>query len=102
MEQFPMTMTLSRHSGEQQQFLFRRCDEADLPEFMALQKKISDAVNDPEIYSSVEESEIREALQEDFCVGVYLDDVLVAFTIMIANRVSPRNYGTYIGYSPEQ
>lgn len=102
MEQFPMTMTLSRHSGEQQQFLFRRCDEADLPEFMALQKKISDEVNDPEIYSLVEEAEIREGLQEDFCVGVYLDDVLVAFTIMIANRVSPRNYGTYIGYSPEQ
>ena len=27
---------------------------------------------------------------------------LVAFTVMIDNRISHRNYGSYVGYSPEQ
>lgn len=101
----PHRITLSRHSGEQKEFILRRCGEADLDEIMTLQRKISDELHNPDIYSLVEEAEILESLEEDYCFGVYdvaADHRLVAFTVMIANRVSHRNYGSYVGYPPER
>lgn len=158
----PHTITLTRHSGEKHTFMIRRCDETNIDEFMALQQKICDEIDDPEIYSLVDREELLESLEHDYCFGVYLEradekrmeeamkhpgascgsdpsvavdaavtsdahaaadapepsDVpessdapepsdgselqLVAFTVMIANRISCRNYGTYIGYTPEQ
>ena len=102
MDNFPKTLTLTRRSGEAQEFLLRQCDESDLYEIVRLQWKIYDAVDDPGIYALVEDDDILESLKEDYCFGVYLDNKLVAFTMMIANRVSDRNYGSYIGYTPEQ
>ena len=43
-----------------------------------------------------------ESLLEDYCFGTYHDDRLIAFTMMIANRISHRNYGTYVGYPEER
>lgn len=130
MEKFPREITLSRHSGEEKQFVIRKCVETDLYDILKLQRKIYDDLSDPGQYALVDEEDILESLKQDFCLGVYQDASerpkkmdwgaffsglrsdsentkgkgphLVAFSMMIVNRVSRRNYGTLVGYTPEQ
>ncbi|MBQ9015637.1 MAG: hypothetical protein IJ109_05890 [Firmicutes bacterium] len=98
----PATVTLSRRSGEERTFLIRRCEETDLFQILMLQQRIAEDLSDPGIYVLVDEEDILESLKKDYCCGVYLDGRIVAFTMMIANRVSPRNYGSYVGYGPQR
>ena len=83
MSDFPKTLTLSRRSGQQ-----------------ICNKTIS--LSKTHIIIKDEAGEIVESLKLDHCYGVYLDDKLVAFTMMIDNRCSVRNYGNLVGYTPEQ
>jgi len=102
MRQFQKTIKITRKNGEEQEFVLRRCDEEDLHDIMHLQSKIFHEVSDPGIYSVVRAEDIIESLKKDYCYGVYLEDQLVAFTMMISNRVSSRNYGSYLGYPPKR
>ena len=99
---YSKTFTLLRHSGQEEQFLIRRCTEADLSDIMNLQLKVYNELAAPELYAIVSEEDIHESLLEDYCYGTYHDGRLVAFTMMIANRISHRNYGTYVGYPEER
>jgi GNAT superfamily N-acetyltransferase len=74
----------------------------NLEDILEFQLKIYDGISDPDIYAVVNGEEIRESLDLDDCFGAYHDGRLVAFTMMIRNRVSHRNYGTYVGYPPER
>ena len=67
-----------------------------------MQQNIDEDLNDPGLYVLVDEEDILESLKLDHCYGVYHEGKLVAFTMMIGNRVSERNYGTYLSYSPEK
>lgn len=96
------TITLSRNSGQEEEFLIRRCTEADLDDVMKLQYKIKESLPDPGLYAVLEEEGVRESLIEDYCFGAYCGGRLAGFTMMVANRVSPRNYGAYIGYPEEK
>lgn len=99
---YPKAITLSRKSGQKEIFLIRRCTEADLFDIMELQRRIYENLPDPGLYALVEEENIYESILEDYCFGTYHHGRLIAFTMMIANRVSHRNYGTYIGYPEER
>ena len=99
---YSKTFTLLRHSGQEEQFLIRRCTEADLLDIMNLQLKVYEGLPDPGLYAIVEEENIHESILEDYCFGAYCEDRLVGFTMKIANRVSYRNYGTYVGYPEER
>ncbi len=99
---FSQIVTLSRSTGQKMDFLIRRCTEADLSDIMKLQLKVYEDMCDPGLYALVSEENIHESLLEDYCFGTYHDDQLIAFTMMIANRVSYRNYGTYVGYPEER
>ena len=99
---YSKSFTLLRHSGQEEEFLIRRCTEADLSDIMNLQQKVYDELAAPELYAIVEEPEIHESLLEDYCYVTYHNGNMVAFTMMIANRISHRNYGTYIGYPEER
>ena len=99
---YSKNFTLLRHSGKEETFLIRRCIETDLSNIMKLQLKVYNELSDPGLYALVSEEDIHESLIEDYCYGTYHDDRLVAFTMMIANRISHRNYGTYIGYPKER
>jgi GNAT superfamily N-acetyltransferase len=98
----PEKITLSRRTGEREEFLIRRCTEEDLSDILDLQLKIYEGIGDPDIYALVDGEEIRESLLMDNCFAVFHGDSLVAYTMMIRNRVSYRNYGTYIGYPEER
>ena len=99
---FPKKITLSRHSGQTMDFEIRRCAESDLEDILDLQLKVYNDLCDPGLYALVGEEDIHESLLEDYCFGTYHDDRLIAFTMMIANRISHRNYGTYVGYPEER
>lgn len=99
---YPKTIILSRSSGQEEEFLIRRCTEADLSDVMALQYKVKESLPDPNLYAVLEEEGVHESLLEDFCFGAYCKGRLIAFTMMVANRVSPRNYGAYVGYPEER
>lgn len=98
----PQTLTLSRRSGQTTDFEIRRCTEEDLNDILTLQLKVYNDLCDPGLYALVGEEEIHESLLSDYCFGTYHDGRLVGFTMMIANRDSHRNYGTYIGYPQER
>ena len=102
MTEYPKTITLSRSTGESMDFVIRRCEEKDLDAILALQLVVFEQLCDQSVYALVGEKEIHESLLEDYCFGTYHDDELVAFTMMIANRISHRNYGTYVGYPEER
>lgn len=99
---YSKTFTLPRKSGETEEFLIRRCTEADLSDIMDLQLKVYNGLCDPGLYAIVGEEDIAESLREDYCYGTYHEGKMIAFTMMIANRVSHRNYGTYVGYPDER
>ena len=99
---YPKAITLSRKSGQEEKFLICRCTEADLFDIMELQRRIYENLPDPGLYALVAEENIHESILEDYCFGTYHGGRLIAFTMMIANRVSHRNYGTYIGYPEER
>lgn len=100
--EYPKAITLSRNAGQKENFLIRRCTEADLYDVMELQYKIKRNLPDPGLYAVLEEEGVRESLREDYCFAAYCGDRLVGFTMMVANRVSPRNYGAYLGYPEEK
>lgn len=102
MYELPAVMPLSRRSGETEDFLIRACRDTDLFAILNMQERISEAIDDPEIYAMVEEEDILESLQKDCCFAAYAGGRLAGFTMMIANRVSPRNYGTYLDYPLEK
>ena len=102
MNPFEGKITLSRRSGETCIFELRRCSEADLADIMDLQQQVCERLQDPDIYVPISEDDFRESLMLDHFFGVYHDGKLIAATLMIDNRVSHRNYGTYIGYPPEK
>ena len=102
MSDYPKTITLSRNSGQEEVFMIRRCTEADLVDVMELQYKIKKNLPDPGLYAVLEEEGVRESLREDYCFAAYCGDRLAGFTMMVANRVSPRNYGAYLGYPEER
>lgn len=73
MNQFPKTITLSRRSGQSQEFLVRRCKDTDLFDIMRFQRRIYEDLSDPGIYALVDEEDTLESLKLDYCFGVYLD-----------------------------
>lgn len=99
---YPKTITLSRSSGQEEEFLIHRCTETDLSDIMGLQYKIAESLPDPGLYAVLEEEGVHESLLEDYCFGAYCKGRLAGFTMMVANRVSPRNYGAYVGYPEER
>ena len=99
---YPRTITLSRNTGEEKEFLIRTCTEADLLDIANFQISIYEGLPDPGLFAPLEEECVRESLIEDYCFGAYCEGRLAGFTMMVANRVSPRNYGAYIGYTEER
>lgn len=84
--------------GDELRFELRRCDETHLALITGLQDRVIDALPDRDIFARTTEEEILESLRLDFCLGAFAGDELAMASIMIINRVSPRNLGTYLGY----
>ena len=76
------------------------CNDDSLTDILALQEKVFESVQNKDTFVMTTPQEIEESLDMDFCIGAFLGDVLIAFTLMIAPRPGSRNLGC-AGGSPE-
>ena len=94
----PCMIPCKNVNGTEVPFEFRRCTAEDLAAIFALQERVVRALPMLELFACTTEAELAESLELDFCLGAYADDRLVMVSIMVTNRISPRNLGIYLGY----
>ena len=94
-------ITLS-HKGKVAEFMIRPCSIKDFSSIMRLQTSVWENLPSNDLFVFTEAEDIKESLEIDFCIGVFFDNELVAFSLMVKNRLSHRNYGYYLGYDPER
>lgn len=73
-----------------------RADEHD--DIVKLQNIVYEGIDDRETFVLTTAEELAESLDKDICLGVYFEGSLIAFTLMISNRCSPRNLGYHLEY----
>lgn len=94
----PCMIPCKNANGIEVPFEFRRCTAEDLAAIFALQERVVGALPTPELFARTTEAELAESLELDFCLGAYADDRLAMVSIMVTNRISPRNLGICLGY----
>ena len=102
MAQLPYEIQLGRRNGEKQIFIFRQCTPADLAQIVSAQEEVIASMENARIFARTSEEEIRESLEKDLCLGAFCQEKLALFSLMLVNRVSPRNLGSYLGYGEEE
>ena len=91
----------NRH-GQLCEFLLRRCNVEDLPAIADVQEQVISSLEERHIFARTSTDQIEESLRKDFCVGAFCGDKLTAVTIMVVNRVTPRNLGVHLGYDEDR
>ena len=105
MNKLPFEKRLAVKSGERSYvFCFRQAVPEDFDAVMELQDAAAQAVPAEKRHTFVllTKEELEESLREDFCVAVYAGTRLAAFSLVVLNRVTDRNLGTYLGYDREK
>jgi len=70
---------------------------------MDLQHMVWRSMQDPALLAETSLDEIRESMAEDICLGVFDEETLAAFSLMVINRASEtRNGGQKNGFPPEE
>lgn len=92
------------HKKEQPdlEICIRRCNLGDQNKILSLQDSVYNNIKNKATFVMTTEDELSESLLQDICLGAFLDEELVAFTLMVANRYSTRNIGYYLGYDKVQ
>ena len=103
MLKIPCTVEYSRKDGsEPKVFRFQKSEAADVPAILALQDAVYHGLEDKNIFVRLTEEELRESIEKDSCLCAYCGEELAAFSLVVANRGSPQNLGSYLGYSEEE
>ena len=89
-------------SGEEKTFLYRFCNKSDLESILLLQEAVVENLPHKELFVVTSREELEESLDKDVCICAVCDDRIVGFSLIIANRVTPRSLGHYLEYSDEQ
>ena len=102
--QLPMTLELTRKNGaDPERFLLRFAGKEDIAGIQKLQDAVYDALPDKSIFMKDTEEEISTSIDLDWClVTEAADGRLAAYTVVVANRISPQNLGHYLDYSEEE
>lgn len=75
----------------------RRCKQNELELILDLQQLVYDRIPDKNTFVLNTRDELLESLIHDVCIGVFHHGKLVAFTLMVANRLSQRNLACKLG-----
>lgn len=104
MQLLPVTLELTRDRDQKKQkFEIRLCSEKDLQQILELQELVYTGLEDRQhIFVQNTREEMAESLAEDVCLAAFCGDTVAAFALMVVNRVSDRNVGTYLEYSDEK
>ena len=73
-----------------------------LDDILNLQNVIYKQMADQSLYATLSREELIESLVDDFAVGVFCDDELVAFSLTVLNRDSSRNLASYQNYKYQE
>jgi hypothetical protein len=98
----PCLTVISKSSGPDLTVGVRLCKQDELADILALQMMVDGSITNKELFVCSAEEALNEALKTDICIGVYLNNCLIAFTLMIINPDSPENLGYHLKYSREQ
>ena len=83
-------------------FTFKTLTDRDLEDIMKLQEECVATLPDPSLFYPLSRDELEESLRLDIVIGAFTGSVPVAVAIIVANRKSPRNLGSVLGYKSEQ
>jgi GNAT superfamily N-acetyltransferase len=93
--------TLEKNGSTGLRVLIRRCVRDELEEILGLQQCVYDTVQDKDTFVLSTEKELAESLETDVCLGAYVNDRLIAFTLVVINPASARNLGYCLNYPQE-
>ena len=94
--------TFYRKNGDSLTLLVRDSRRAELDAIMDMQDRVAARITAPELYVPTSRADVEESMAEDFCFGAYLPDgTIVAFTILLKLRDTPRNLAHHLGYAPD-
>lgn len=102
MKELPLAVTLSRKSGEEKRFLFRKCETEDLEQLMAVQAMVKTQLERADIFATNKYEDYQESFEKDLCLGAFCDGELALCSLMIINRITPRHLGNVLGYDEGQ
>ena len=82
-------------------FTVRPITPEDVKDVLALQEYVMRCLSDKNLLMGETEAEILESIDLDFCVGVFDGKRIIAFSLMVVNRETPRNLGQKLGFPPQ-
>lgn len=80
----------------------RPCTMNDLNEIVELQGIVYENMPDKNMLQITTRDEIEESLKLDKCYCAEIDGEMIAFSMLVAPRLSYRNCGNYLGYDDER
>ena len=90
------------YSDNNEYGIIREATIDDLEAVIALQDSVYDALDNKNLFAMESREELEESLKEDKCFCVIKDGEIVAFSILVAPRISYRNFGNYLEYDDER
>ena len=94
-----MEIVLKKYKGKPAGVLaqIRKGTEQDLAEYCRLQDEVRAAMPDPNLFLPDTEDELREMLNKDLCIGVWVNERLMAFFILRYCGDGEHNYARHLG-----
>jgi hypothetical protein len=84
------------------EFIVKSCGQDALEDILALQQRVYDGIVNKDLFVRNSRDELTESLNEDVCIGVYRNEKLVAFTLLVVNRISPHSLACQLDLDEEQ
>ena len=94
--------TFCRKDGSCLTLTVRDCLPGELDAIMSMQDRVDALISDPARYVYTSRQDVAESMALDHSFGAYLPDgTIVAYTILLKLRHTPRNLAHKLGYTPD-
>lgn len=98
-----MDKSINNHVNENKYYAqIRRCTVDDLENALKLQAEVIDFLDKKHLLAGESREEFMESLEVDACFCAEMEGDMIAFAVLVAPRISDRNFGSYLGYNEEK
>ena len=94
-------VTLQSSRGDRLSASIRNCRPDEIDAICALQQDVMNTLFDSSLLAPTDRQQFEESLSEDICTAVYRGELMIAYSQMIINRITPRHTALTLGYSME-
>ena len=101
MQERSKILTLSNSRGEELVFTLRKCDRNDIEDILNTQETVLNLLDSQHVFVRTSAEDILESLDVDVLIGAYCGEKPAGFSLMVANRVTWRNLGSYLDYDDD-